>query len=407
MKFHEINYDQQLIIMAGNLITGTQKEIQKNQAIIINQQKIENIIPQNKLSNYPELNNYHQLNLNGYTILPGLIDAHVHLALDGIDFKRVTKEWESSDKTKKRVEKELKNTLKHGVLAVRDGGDNAKIGLNSRKRVNNDEIPGPQIISTAQAIYKKGNYGSFLGPGLNCRKEIQKEVSRLAQVGIDQLKVLVSGIVSFSNYKEVGDVQFTVDELKHIVDLAHHLGLKVMAHASSEEAVQRSIEGGVDTIEHGYFLSDNSLEKMLEKDIPWIPTVVPVANQLNVPEQYSKEELNVIKKTYELQLEMVDKASKLGVKLGIGTDSGAYQVKHGLSYFRELELFNQTSLTPLEIIKIATVNNAQIIGLEQSLGSIEVNKKANLIGVKGNPLQKFSLLQKPDFIAYTSRKHQR
>lgn len=402
MALKQVTPEKNLVILAGTLIDGTGQKPRNDQAIIITEQQIKDIIPQKKLNENSKLANYQQIDLNESTILPGFIDTHVHLALDGIDFKKVTKEWNSPAKTQKRVKKELQNTLKSGVIAIRDGGDNAKIGLKTKRRIDKEEITGPQIITTGQAIYKKDNYGSFLGPGINCKKAIQKEVSRLSQLGIDQLKVLVSGIVSFSNYGKVGDVQFTTDELKYIVDLAHHLNLKVMAHASSEEAVRRSIAAGVDTLEHGYFLSEDSLKRLAEKDIPWIPTVVPVANQLKVPEQYSEEQLNIIKRTYELQLEMVDKAAQIGVTLGIGTDAGAYQVRHGLSYFTELELFNQTSLSPLEIIKIASTNNAEIIGAKQQLGSIKAGKTPNLIAVQGNPLENFSLLEKPETIIYST-----
>ncbi|SDC18055.1 Imidazolonepropionase [Candidatus Frackibacter sp. WG12] len=401
MHLNQINPKDKLLILAKRVIDGTGAQPKNNQAIFIENQQIKNIIPQKKLNNHPELNNYHKIDLNDTTILPGLIDSHVHLALDGIDFKKTTEEWKSPAKTNKRVKQELENTIKKGIIAIRDGGDKIKIGLNSKRRILNNEIVGPQIISTGQAIYKDGNYGSFLGPGINSKKEIKNEITRLYNLGVDQLKVLVSGIVSFSNYGKVGQVQFDVDNLEYIVDLAHSLGLEVMAHASSNEAVQVSIKAGVDTLEHGYFLSEESLKLMTEKDIPWIPTVVPVANQTEVPDQYSDEELDVIKRTYKLQLKMIDKAKELGVRLGIGTDAGAYQVRHGLSYFRELELFNQTSLTPLEIIKIATINNAEIIGLDQKLGSIEANKEAHLIGVKGNPLNDLSLLKDPELVFYT------
>lgn len=261
--------------------------------------------------------------------------------------------------------------------------------------VEEKEALGPDIVTTNYALSKKEYYGSFLGPGIESKDEIKAEVTKLHQSNIDQLKVLASGIVSFSEYGKVGAVQFSIDELKHIVNLAHEYDLQVMAHASSEEAVQTCIQAGVDTLEHGYFLSEDSLKELAAKEIPWIPTVVPVANQPNDKDLYSEKELVIIKQTYELQLKMIDKAQDLGVKLGIGTDAGAYQVRHGLSYFRELELFNQTSLSPLEIIKIATKNNSEIIELDHKLGSIEPNKKPELIGVKGDPLKDLSLLDNP------------
>lgn len=377
MTIKKITDNQQAIILAGSIIDGTGAKPKTRQAIIIDNQKIKKIIPEQQLTDSTELQNYEKIDLNDYTILPGLIDSHVHLALDGIDFKKVTDEWNSISKTKERVNKELKNTLKNGVVAVRDGGDRAQISFIAKQMVEEKEALGPDIVTTNYALSKKEYYGSFLGPGIESKDEIKAEVTKLHQSNIDQLKVLASGIVSFSEYGKVGAVQFSIDELKHIVNLAHEYDLQVMAHASSEEAVQTCIQAGVDTLEHGYFLSEDSLKELAAKEIPWIPTVVPVANQPNDKDLYSEKELVIIKQTYELQLKMIDKAQDLGVKLGIGTDAGAYQVRHGLSYFRELELFNQTSLSPLEIIKIATKNNSEIIELDHKLGSIEPNKNRN------------------------------
>lgn len=402
MTIKKLTNNQQVIILAGSIIDGTGAKPKDRQAIIIDNQKIKKVIPQQQLARSSKLSTYKRINLNDYTILPGLIDSHVHLALDGIDFKKVTDEWNSRSKTKARVTKELKNTLKNGVVAVRDGGDRAQIGLTAKQMIEKKEVFGPEVVTTNYALYKEEHYGSFLGPGIESKDEIKEEIINLHQSDIDQLKVLTSGIISFSEYSKVGAVQFSIEELRYIVNLAHEHGLRVMAHASSEEAVQNCIQAEVDTLEHGYFLSKKSLHKLAEKEIPWIPTVVPVANQFNDKELYSKEELAIIKQSYELQLKMIDKATELGVKLGIGTDAGAYQVQHGLSYFRELELFNQTSLSPLEIIKIATNNNAEIIGLDYKLGSIESNKKSELIGVKGDPLKDLSLLDNPEIIIHAA-----
>ncbi|MCK8815806.1 amidohydrolase family protein [Natroniella sulfidigena] len=398
MKIKQINPNEKVAILVGKLIDGITNQPQQKQAILIEEGKIKKIIAQEKYFNQ-NFEPYEQLTLNNFTILPGLIDAHVHLALDGANFKKTIEEWKSPVKTNKRITKQLTATLQQGIVAVRDGGDRANIALNYQQKVASSSTLIPKIIATGQAIYKEDHYGSFLGTAVKTKSDLKRRIKEIYNSGSDQLKVLVSGIISFSNYGEVGEIQFSEQELKRIVALARQYGLKVMAHASSDQAVRRAIKAEVDSIEHGYFISKESLKLLAETQIPWIPTVVPVANQLLVADEYSPNQQEVIKKSYHTQLEMIDKGADLGVKLGIGTDAGAYQVKHGHSLWQELNLFNQTSLSPLEIIKVATYSNAQIIG-QSELGSIQKSKKPQLIGVKGDPTQDLSLLKNPELLIY-------
>ncbi|MCK8828383.1 amidohydrolase family protein [Natroniella acetigena] len=396
MKIKRISSNKKLAILAGKIIDGISNTPQRKQAIIIEQGKINKIIPQKKHFNQ-NFKTYQQLDLNNFTILPGLLDAHVHLALDGANFKKTIEEWKSPAKTEERITKQLKTILHQGIIAVRDGGDRANIALDYQQKA--DSNLKPKIIATGQAIYKEKHYGSFLGTAVKTESDLRRKIKEIYNSGSAQLKVLVSGIISFSNYGEVGGLQFNQQELERIVGLARHYGLKVMAHASSDQAIRLAIKAGVDSLEHGYFISEESLKLLAEAQIPWIPTVVPVANQLLVADEYSPNQQEVIKKSYQTQLEMIDKAAELGAKLGIGTDAGAYQVKHGHSLWQELNLFNQTSLSPLKIIKLATYSNAQIVG-QSDLGSIQPNKKPHLIGIKGDPLQDLSLLKKPELLIY-------
>jgi imidazolonepropionase-like amidohydrolase len=342
------------------------------------------------------------VNLPELTILPALIDCHVHLALDGVDFAAALERWSEDKAWLGQVKSALNHSLGCGLATIRDGGDNGKVGLFTKKLIETGELEGPRILACGQGIGKAGKYGSFLGPGIANVREACQLINDLKRQGIDWVKILVSGIVSFKYYGKVGAVQFSQGELTSITEYAHDLGLPVMAHASSDEAVSLGIQAGVDTIEHGYFISAQSLAGMAEKRIPWVPTVVPVANQLlaNSPLNHSLESQEIIKRTYELQLKKIKEAQALGVLLGIGTDAGAGGVVHGYDYFRELELFAQAGLSAGEVLKAATSTAAQICGLQDEQGSIEVGKKALLIGVKGNPFQDLSVLRNNEFLLY-------
>lgn len=343
------------------------------------------------------------LDLRDYTLLPGLVDCHVHLALDGKDFQGSLDLWKQKDLLEQRIAGDLARTLSRGIMAVRDGGDREGIGLSVRNSVAMGTMPGPRIKAAGTALGKKGKYGSFLCPGLVGEKpgEAAKE---LASRGVDHVKVLVSGVVSFRNYRQVGSLQFSMGELEEIVTAAHGCGIRVMAHASSDEAVLMAVRAGVDSLEHGYFLSEQSLELLAKTGIPWIPTLAPVAGQAGerAGDQRSPGENEVIKKTYHRQQRMVKKAAGLGVRIGVGSDAGASGVLHGEGYMEEILLLEEAGLTRAEILRAATSTGAFILGLEKEMGTVRPGLKPLLIAVRGNPLENLNALKNVELMIIPS-----
>ncbi|HEX3031625.1 MAG TPA: amidohydrolase family protein, partial [Bacillota bacterium] len=323
------------------------------------------------------------------TLMPGLIDCHCHLALDGLDFAKTTERWTNPEALDAQLKWELNEYLSKGVLTVRDGGDKRDIGLSTAGRVVAGELPGPLILPSGRAIYRQGRYGSFLGHGIARLSEAAAIIQQLASRGATQIKVLVSGIVSFSVYGKVGDPQFSVSELTEITRLAHSLGLPVMAHASSEEAVRISLRAGVDSLEHGYFISRDSLAALADSGITWVPTIVPVANQVVKPHLragYTGSEIDVISQTYREHMEKLPLADHLGVKLAIGTDAGASGVLHGQSLAEEMQLFLAGGLPMDKVLKAATSEAADTLGVSRRQGTISPGRLPRLIGVASNPL---------------------
>lgn len=333
------------------------------------------------------------LDLRDYTLLPGLVDCHVHLALDGKDFQGSLDLWKQKGLLEQRIAGDLTRTLSRGIMAVRDGGDREGIGLSVRNSLAMGTMPCPRIKAAGTALGRKGMYGSFLGPGLAGEK-LGDSVKELAGRGVDHVKVLASGVVSFSNYRQVGGLQFSEGDMEEIVAAARGCGIRVMAHASSDQAVQIAVRAGVDSLEHGYFLSEQSLELMAKKGIPWIPTLVPVAGQAREQgHQPAPEENEVIKKTYQRQLRMVKKAAGMGVRIGVGSDAGASGVLHGEGFMEEILLLEEAGLTRAEILRAATSEGSFILGLEKEMGMVRPGLKPYLIAVRGNPLEDLNALK--------------
>lgn len=298
------------------------------------------------------------------------VDCHVHLALDGINFNESVANWDNQEKMNELLIERLKQTRASGIVAVRDGGDIKGLGLLAKKLAEESEEALPQVVATGPAFRRDSLYGSFLGEGLvwdessheGFKREVQSRLRKLKSQGVSQVKVIISGIVSFSSFGKVGKIQFSSHELRTFCQLACDEGLKVMAHVNSPEGIDLAIAARVHSIEHGYFIEENQLEQLAKENIYWVPTVVPVANQIKkLKENYSREDRQVITKTFKRHLTMVKKAVEVGVKVGVGTDAGAVGVEHGKDYFRELELFREAGLDNSTIIKAATVWGREII----------------------------------------------
>lgn len=372
----------------------------ENHAILVSDGFIKHIRPVPPREEKNDSAGLEIITLPGITLMPGLVDCHVHLAMDCENLFQAIDDWEHRpDFAEQRANKAAFDYLLSGVMAVRDGGDKAGLGLKVRKSVAEGTIQGPEVVATGLAVYKKGKYGAFLGPGIETPEEGIQQVKAFAAAGIDQLKVVVSGLVSFKDLGVVGPPQFTVQELKPIVDEAHRHGLKVMAHASSAQAVDISLQAGVDSVEHGYFLETWQLKAMAARGTAWIPTLAPLGNLIShnhLP--YEGADMDVIRKSFDIQLTRINEAVRLGVNLGIGTDAGANHVFHGISYHDELKYYAKSGLDNRTILRMATSVSANIVGLGQKMGALAPGKKPYLIGVSGNPLNSLDVLKAPAWI---------
>lgn len=381
----------QYYIWAPLALTGSELVPEKNLLLEIRNNRIVSriTVPKDLLAstikNHP---GFYCLN-QGTTLSPCLIDAHIHLALDGSDFNRARATWSNREIWKGRIGQELQEMAQTGIGAVRDGGDCKNLNLEVRKLVASSQYPGPRIIATGEAIRAKGGYGSFLGGDYGSEEAIPEAVDRIWKSGSDQLKIVVSGVVSFYRHGFVKGPIMPFGAVKKIVDSARKRGLKIMAHASSAEAVDLAVQAGVDSVEHGYFVRPEALKIMAEKQIAWVPTIIPVAIQIREPlrKLFTPLEIDVITRSCEEQIEKLDLAHSYGVPLGAGTDSGAAGVVHARNLVEELLLYSKSSLSNKSILRAATAGNAAILGLEKEIGILETGFKAGLIAVRGNPLQ--------------------
>lgn len=322
---------------------------------------------------------------DSYYLMPGWLDAHVHLALDSLDFYQCLEEWSQAEITQAKIRTFLRHDLERGLVALRDGGDLPGFAWLAKENVHSGQWLGPEILSVREAVHRQGKYGRFLGRGFNTIQEWRDQQADFFAQGLDQLKIVVTGLIKFDTYGVVGPTQWSVDELREIVQSAHDRGISVMAHASGTEGISVAIEAGVDSIEHGYYLTLEQLKHMQVKGIAWVPTVAPIGNILKYDVgRYSEQEKSVITRILQGHLATIQKAAQQHVSIGVGTDAGAFLVPHGDAFFDELRWLKEAGLDKDEVIRCATQENARIFGW-LDFGTLKVGSALNRLQLTQDP----------------------
>ncbi len=328
------------------------------------------------------------IDLSHCTILPPLIDSHLHLAMSGSIDRRFREQQLHADYTtlKPLISHHLSYLLSHGILAVRDGGD--KNGYVVRYRDNDKQEKEAVIIikTVGRAWHKKGRYGGLIGrcPDVDVTLSAAFEKKPEKQ---DHVKLVNSGLNSLLQFGLETKPQFSQQEIHELVVHAETKGKKIMVHANGREPVHMSIEAGCTSIEHGFFMGEENLRRMAELGVFWVPTAYTMkayAENLGKGEQASKE---IAMKNLKHQIGQIGLAHALGVTLALGTDSGSMGVLHGESLVEEMKLYIKAGLSLSETVKCATYNGARLLGVEDKMGLLQKGRPATFIVTRGTPAQ--------------------
>ncbi len=370
------------IIMAGWLIDGTGREAVNGSLINISGEKISSvtgITPGSELS--PEV-----IDFSDCTVIPGLIDGHTHLTMSGTFDSEIrdTQITDAYNTAEVRIKKHIRDYLKYGVVAVRDGGDFHAHVLKYKNDFHSFKDTPLTIYAAGNGFHVKGRYGQLLGMYLRPGRDLAKAVLEDHRPGIDHIKVVNSGVNSLKEFGKETSPQFTREELERAVEAAGSIGLRVMVHANGIMPVQLAIEAGCQTIEHGYFMGEDNLKRMADNGTIWVPTIIPMKAYMDISEPGSREH-HVTEKNKIHQLEQVEKAIEYGVTVALGTDAGSSGVYHGPAIAEEFSLLLRAGFSIEQAVKCATSNAMQIIGDGSNDGTISAGMPANFVVVKGSP----------------------
>ena len=388
-------------VTADHLIDSESEELQHNLAIIISGNKIDSIV---KKSSIPE--NIDVIDIGDATLMPGLINAHEHPLLHENDYQ--TAHLKSSSAYKALIGlKTHQGLLAHGWTTIRVMGDGDVFYANQdiKKAIDNKIFVGPRITGAAHYISITGGGGdiNYMSPEQNLiadgliadgPQEIIKAIRKEIKYGSDWIKIMVTGA-----FMSVGDnpenVSFSPEELHAAVSEAKRHNIPVAAHAHATDGINQAVKAGVRSIEHGTYISDESISLMVKHGTFYVPTIYVGDYYANSDKLLAQEKNDDYYLSYRSEwLSMIEKAYRAGVKITVGSDLCGYGIDPSLCA-REFATLIEAGMTPMDAVKAGTIVGAEMLGWDDHLGSIIPGKLADIIAVKGNPLEDISSLEKP------------
>ncbi len=391
----QLGATDQFWIQCGSLIDGQSDKVIHQVTIRTEGDRIVDIIP-----GYVQGKSGQTIDLRSATVMPGLIDMHVHLSMEMSPQSYTERFFFEQAEIAFRSVQAAEKTLMAGFTTVRNLGDRDNISISMRKSIERGWIIGPRIFSAGKSIATTGGHADPTNglksdlkgdPGpidgvVNSIEDGRKAVRQRYKDGADLIKITATGGV-LSMAKSGMNPQFLPEELDSIVQTAHDYGFKVAAHAHGTEGMKRAVLAGVDSIEHGTYLTDEVLTLMKERGTWLVPTILAGATVAELAEidGYFPEIVRPKAATIgPIMLGSFSKAYQSGVNIAFGTDSGVS--RHGDNW-KEFELMVSGGMSQMEAIQSATKKAAELLGQESLLGTIETGKLADIVAVANNPLE--------------------
>ncbi|MEY2547253.1 MAG: hypothetical protein QOG48_2370 [Verrucomicrobiota bacterium] len=400
--------DQTIVLKAARMFDG--KSLQQNATVVVQGDKIAAIGGQAPAD-------AQVIDLGDVTLSPGFMDAHSHVTLQfwgDFNRRRLDELDMNVSEHALRATTYARATVEAGFTTVRDLGSRfvgspERVDVALRNAINKGYVVGPRMLVATKGIGATGGHfdptGGFRDMLFNREPdaadgiadgpaEIRKAVRFEVKNGADVIKAAVSGGV-LSLADEVDTPQFTPEEMKALVDECHRLRKKVAVHCHGDQAAKDAIEAGVDSIEHGSFLKPETLQMMKTKGTFLVPTLMATEWIMGKIDNYPPALQAKAKAAGAARSEMFRNAVKLGVKIGLGTDSAVFP--HGMNA-KEFKLMVDLGMTPLDALKAGTSADAELLGIAQKVGTLEKGKLADIVAIPGDPTNDITATERVTFV---------
>ena len=402
-KFRKIirplfDYKKRNLLIKGRILDSKSDHVVEKGFIEINNGLISKIGNASDLTSNAD--GFQILDLKDHTILPGLMNSHAHLAWDGTHDLAQQSLDDSGEISAYKSCANMIKSLRAGITLVRDLGMN-KSNIFAKQAIEQGIFPGPRLKICGEAIVQTAGHTYWCCREASGADEMRRAVREQVGNGADLIKIMACH----------DTLEFTDSELKAVIDEAHRNGLYITAHATYNDAIERVVDFGIDCIEHGGPMTEKTIEKIAEKNIPICTTFSPVvmqskpeiAREYLIPEWKIEERQKLVKD--KSRFESLIKASKAGIDIVFGTDAGSPVVPHD-AIVPEMKFMVDMGLVKnnIQAIQSATIKAAKLNKIDDKVGSLEIGKEADFIIVNGKPDQNLDDLEKVEQVFINGKK---
>ncbi len=334
--------------------------------------------------------------MSGGFLMPGLVDAHVHLFLDGAptDGKiRSAHLKQSLEDLTEAARRSARQALACGVTLVRDAGD--RHGINNRIREEAGKSGDLcRVRSGGLGVKRPKRYGAFMARDVDSETAIRESVARLAEDN-DEIKLILTGIIDFDAGAVTDEPQFDLASTRLVVETAQAGGRQTFAHCSGEKGLAIAARAGIGSIEHGFFMNRETLAIMRDNQVAWTPTFCPVHFQWAKPEAigWSAQTVDNLRRILDNHAEHLRLADEMGVTLLMGTDAGSMGVEHGYALFEEIDRYREAGLSLEKTLRAATSTARRHFGFEHS--KLAFGAPFDAVLLEASPFDDINALRQP------------